>query len=90
MAVTTNNKVQISLAYTGLLETQNYTFDGVPDSEIAGLKTRIQNANQNWGSTNIGIAFIKGDADNPNNWYESNKIVAAQVTSTEEEVIYGG
>lgn len=93
MAVTTNNRVQFTLMYEDY-STQNYAFDGVPDNQIEGLKTRIQTANQNWGLNTGGYmanVFVKA---NPENQAYGNVrsmgIHAAQVTSTEEEVIYGG
>lgn len=94
MAVTTNNQVRLTIRYEDY-STQNYAFDNVPDEQIAGVATRAQAANAEWVTNLMDRTFAK-DGDQTESTYtpsvgiKSTGISAVRITSTEEEVIYGG
>ena len=86
MAVTTNNQVRLTIRYDDY-STHNYTFDGVPDEQIAGVATRAQAANTTWTQDNMNYSFVRKE---DNTLHYSTGVSAVRITSTEEEVIYGG
>lgn len=86
MAVTTNNQVRLTIRYDDY-STHNYTFDGIPDEQIAGVVTRAQAANTTWQTDNMHSTFVR---EEDNTVHYSTGVSAIRITSTEEEVIFGG
>ncbi len=89
MATTTNNDVRLTIRYADY-STHSYTFSGVPDEEIAGVETRARAANTTWTTDNMNYAFMLKDETNPTMGIQSTGITAIRITSTEEEVLFGG
>lgn len=89
MAVTTNNDVRLTVGYTDF-STHSYTFSGIPDSEVAGIVTRAQAANQNWVTNAMDQVFAKKNDFDGTSKITSSGIKSVRITSTEEEVIFDG
>lgn len=63
--------------------TRNYTFEGVADSVLPDVKDKVKAINAN-SEDNFHKTFVSNDGS------PVLRIGSAQITSTEEEIIYTG